>query len=94
MLFKILTTLMHGKLYRCPFSASLDAINSADFSKNDYLDLTDDNNLSEEKLINFLNKQKNHNFSCTFCKGRGFEFDRVTPAIQSKELRLPEPLMN
>ena len=56
---KFLTTLMHGKLYRCPFSASLDAINSVDFSKNDYLDLTDDNNLSEEKLINFLNKKIN-----------------------------------
>ena len=40
-------------------SASLDAINSVDFSKNDYLDLTDDNNLSEEKLINFLNKKIN-----------------------------------
>ena len=58
---------MHGKLYRCPFSASLDAINSVDFSKNDYLDLTDDNNLSEEKLINFLNK-KNQSFPVIFVR--------------------------
>ena len=85
---KFLTTLMHGKLYRCPFSASLHAINSIKFDKNDYLDLIN-NNITKENMINFLNKKKYVN-SCNFCKGRGFEFDRVQPAVQSKELRVPE----
>jgi organic radical activating enzyme len=79
-----ITTLLHGYLYRCPFSASLDALKIINFSDQDRLKITDD--LTHEKIKFFINGNKPLD-SCNYCRGRGYIFDRADPALQMKGKR-------
>jgi len=79
-----LTTLLHGYLYRCPFSASLDALKIINFSDQDRLKITED--LTHEQIKFFINGNKPLN-SCNYCRGRGYIFDRADPALQMKGKR-------
>jgi hypothetical protein len=79
-----ITTLLHGYLYRCPFSASLDALKIINFSDQDRLKITED--LTHEQIKFFINGNIPLN-SCNYCRGRGFIFDRADPALQMKGKR-------
>jgi len=85
---KYLFTLMHGKLYRCPFSASLNALNLKINTEGDALDVRDSKLLTRELLYDFI-YQKNYIPSCKYCQGRSKLFSRVSPARQSIDKRIP-----
>lgn len=88
-----LTTLMHGSLYRCPFSASLDALKVINFDPKDKVVLSDcEHGEAGRKLLSDFVGRKTPLDSCRYCQGRGFEFDRVTPARQAKSKREPNIL--
>ncbi len=87
---KYLFTLMHGKLYRCPFSASLDAIKKVNLLPNN--SITIDNTLTKEKLQKYI-YGKNFIDSCRYCLGRSKLLSRVRPARQSKVIREPFKVM-
>jgi organic radical activating enzyme len=83
---KYLYTLMHGKLYRCPFSASLDAIKKINLLPNNFQVI--DQNTTKEKLQDFI-YGLSYVDSCRYCKGRSKLFSRVKPARQSQKIREP-----
>jgi organic radical activating enzyme len=84
---KYLYTLMHGRLYRCPFSASLNSIDSDLGSVEDYVDLTTDQFL-KTRLQSFI-YSPNYVPSCKYCKGRSQVLGRVDPARQAEKKRIP-----
>lgn len=83
---KYLFTLMHGKIYRCPFSASLDALKKITLHSNNSQII--DKNLSKEDLQKFIYGTTFVD-SCRFCQGRSKILSRVKPARQSKIIREP-----
>jgi len=84
---KYLFTLMHGKLYRCPFSASLNYIDHNLGDANDYVDLTSDESL-KMRLQSFIYSPR-YVPSCEYCKGRSQILGRKKPALQVRKKREP-----
>jgi len=84
---KYLYTLMHGKLYRCPFSASLNHIDNNFGDANDYVDLTSDE-LLKIRLQSFI-YSPSYVPSCGYCRGRSKTLGRVKPARQVRNKRVP-----
>ena len=83
---KYLFTLMHGKIYRCPFSASIDALKKIELNHNNSQIIN--KNLSKEELEKFIYGTAFVD-SCRFCQGRSKILSRVKPARQSKIIREP-----
>lgn len=86
---KILWTMMHGKLYRCPFSANLDALRAIPDADGDYVDLLDDSPVhllkSNIQRLNSVDTLK----SCDWCNGRYYD----SPAIFLPAIQTPTPLV-
>ncbi len=81
-----LFTMLHGKIYRCPYSAhgrNLGAIPEMD---GDAVDLSEDIPQVREKLKRLL-FQKEFDYACGYCSGRNYHLASVEPAIQA-----PKPL--
>ena len=82
-----LTSLLHGKLYRCPFAAN--AVNLDAIPKN----ATDEVNLLDESLsINELREQikklcydKKYISACSYCNGRDYTVVEIPSAIQTRK---------
>ena len=83
---KYLYTLMHGKLYRCPFSASLDAIKKISLAENNAIEINE--KISRKNLEEYVYGVK-YLDSCRYCQGRSKLLSRVVPARQSKTIREP-----
>lgn len=83
---KYLYTLMHGKLYRCPFSASLDAIKKVSLDENNAIEINE--KTSRKNLEEYVYRAEYFD-SCRYCQGRSKLLSRVTPARQSKTIREP-----
>jgi organic radical activating enzyme len=85
---KYLYTLMHGKLYRCPFSASLDALEEGLGGQADWLDVQSRETLSRAELRSYIYSTR---FvpSCEVCQGRSTVLGRVPAARQSTGKRQP-----
>jgi organic radical activating enzyme len=85
-------TLLHGKLYRCPFSANADNLKAIPHNEKDFIDITnyDNNDELRNKLDDFQKKIK-YLSACSFCKGRDYNTPKVEVAIQTKApLPIPE----
>ena len=88
---KYLYSLLHGKLYRCPFSSSINALKIITSDPGDYLDVSGASNFSVADLFNFVTST-NYVPSCKFCQGRGKVdglFKQVSPGRQIKGTRKP-----
>lgn len=83
-------SLLHGKLYRCPFSAHATNLKAIPFAGEDVIDLADDVpvDILKRKIMSFY-KDKRYVSACYYCKGRAYDGIKIKPAIQSKR---PLPL--
>ena len=85
-------TILHGKLYHCPFSANLINLDNKYFSTEDVLDLSLEQS-PENSLRNQISKfykDKTYLNSCNYCNGRDFTVPLVPTAIQTrKPLEIP-----
>ncbi len=80
-------TLLHGKLYRCPFAAHAVNLGAIQPVADEIVSLGDDGISDEEiqrQTRNFCGK---HSFvsACSFCAGRDFRCDAVPAAVQAKK---------
>ena len=82
-------SLLHGKLYRCPFSANAANLNATPYEKTDVVDLFDENIPIEELKIKIkeLTYDKKSLMACNYCNGRDYQTARIDAAIQT-----PRPL--
>tara|TARA_B100002003_G_C13997531_1_gene481704 strand:- start:578 stop:961 length:384 start_codon:yes stop_codon:yes gene_type:complete len=84
-----LLSLLHGKLYRCPFSANATNLKAIPYDKTDVVDLSDEKiSLEDLKLkIKQLAYDKKFLTACNFCNGRDYKTPAIDAAIQS-----PKPI--
>ena len=80
-----LISLLHGKIYRCPFSAN--GVNLGAIPKNpeDEIDLMDDT-ISNDELREKIKKlcfEKDYLSACSFCNGRDYSTVNIPSAIQT-----------
>ncbi len=82
-----LISLLHGKLYRCPFSANAVNIKAIPDVKDDFVDLLD-KSLSIDELrdkIKYLTFDKKFLTACSYCNGRDYRTAPIPAAEQSKK---------
>ena len=87
------TTILNGKLYRCPFSANAHNLNAIPPNKADVVDLNDDNKTIDEikKEIMLLHGNKKYLEACKHCNGRDHLAPKIEAAIQTKiPLQIPK----
>ncbi|MBN3033545.1 MAG: 4Fe-4S cluster-binding domain-containing protein [Candidatus Saganbacteria bacterium] len=83
-------TLLHGKLYHCPFSANATNLNAVPCDKSDMIELAEEKEGPQlrQKIEQFY-KRKNYLTACSYCNGRDYRTPIIEPAIQTKK---PLPL--
>jgi len=69
---KYLYTLLHGRLYRCPFIANAANLNAIPDDPGNYVDLSSDFPDLKSKLINFISN-KPFFPGCNYCVGRPYD---------------------
>jgi len=82
-------SLLHGKLYRCPFSANADNLKAIPEDKSDFIDLCN-KNISIDQLkeqIKDLAYNKDFLTACSYCNGRDYTVPNIKAAEQSKTSR-------
>ena len=86
-------SLLHGKLYRCPFSANATNLNAIPHDKTDIVDLFDDNIPIEELKVKIkeLAYDKKSLMACNYCNGRDYKTAEINAAIQTSR---PIPITN
>ncbi len=80
---KNLATLLHGNLYRCPFSAHLINLRIVGSKRpfiDDYLVVS---KATKEQVQTFLH-EKTYLYACDYCNGRPYGAKIIEPAIQLK----------
>jgi len=89
------TTILNGKLYRCPYSANAHNLNAIPPNNSDVVDLNDDNKTKDElkNEIRLLHENKKYLEACKHCNGRDHLAPKIKAAIQTK-LPLPIPKYN
>ena len=85
-------TLLHGKLYRCPFAANGMNLKAIPQSAGDFVDLTDDrlDPAAIRRAITELYTERSYINSCLYCNGRDYSTAEVEPALQ---VAAPLPLL-
>ena len=81
-----LISLLHGKLYRCPFSANGVNLRAFEANKDDEIDLNNDV-VSKKDLrdkIMYLAFGKKFLTACKFCNGRDYSTANIPSAIQAR----------
>ena len=87
------TTILNGKLYRCPFSANAHNLNAIPPNKADVVNLGDDNKTIDEikEEIVLLHGNKKYLEACKHCNGRDHLAPKIEAAIQTKmPLQIPK----
>ncbi len=82
-----LVSLLHGKLYRCPFSANGVNLKAIPQNNKDEVDLTDDS-LTKEDLREQIKKlcyEKEFLTACYYCNGRDYSTTNIPAALQTKQ---------
>ncbi len=82
-----LISLLHGRLYRCPYSANATNLGAVPDEKSDYVDLLDkDKSLAEIRESIFkLCYQKDYLAACSYCNGRDYSTKWIPAAEQTKK---------
>ena len=81
-----LISLLHGKIYRCPFSANGVNLKAFKADESDEINLTN-NNINKEELrdqLMHLAFGKKYLTACRFCNGRDYATANIPSAIQAK----------
>jgi hypothetical protein len=79
--------LLHGKLYRCPYSANASNLKAIPIDQTDIVDLTDekiDKKDLKEQIRNLV-YGKEYLTACSFCNGRDYKVKRIDAALQTKK---------
>ena len=78
-------TLLHGKIYHCPFSANSHNLKAIPEKEYDYIDVNNNPTISNlrESIQKFYFGRK-FLTACGYCKGRDYSQPQVVPAIQTK----------
>jgi len=86
------TTILNGKLYRCPFSANAHNLNAIPPNKDDVVDLGDDNKTIHQikDAVEQLHRNKKYLEACKHCNGRDHLAPKIKAAIQTRK-PLPIP---
>ena len=82
-----LVSLLHGKLYRCPFSANGVNLKAIPKNSKDEVDLNDES-LSIKELreqIKNLCYEKEYLTACSYCNGRDYSSAIIPSAVQTKK---------
>jgi len=79
-------TLLHGKLYRCPFSANAMNLNAIPQVSDDFIDLAvEDLDLDRTRAqVRYLYTGRSYISACSFCNGRDYTVATVEPGVQTK----------
>ena len=87
-------SLLHGRIYHCPFSANAHNLKAIESDKLDWIDLDDCKNPNELRvhLMNFY-FGRDYQAACKYCLGRDFSQPKVTPALQTKNV-IPLNIVN
>jgi len=82
------TTILNGKLYRCPFSANAHNLNAIPHNVSDVVNLDDDNKTIAElkKEVTLLHGNKKYLEACKHCNGRDHLTPKIEVAIQAKKI--------
>ena len=80
-----LLSLLHGKLYRCPFSANATNLKAIPYEKTDIVDLSDEKiSLKDLRVkIKQLTYDKKSLMACNFCNGRDYKTPGIDAALQT-----------
>lgn len=79
-------TLLHGKLYLCPFAAHAENLHAIPRAPEDSIDLlTFESSYNLKKKIRNLAFEREYLEACKFCNGRDHNVASVDAAIQTKE---------
>ena len=82
-----LISLLHGKIYRCPFSANATNLKAIPVDETDIVDLTDDKITKEDlrEKIRYLIYEKESLTACSFCNGRDYKVKKINAAEQARK---------
>ena len=82
-----LITLLHGKLYRCPFSANGVNLEAIPQKSSDEVNLLDEGlNISQTReQIKKLCYEKKYLEACYYCNGRDYSSVDIDSAVQTKK---------
>ena len=82
-----LISLLHGKLYRCPFSANATNLKAIPDDKSDIVDMLDENIAIEDlrEQIRNLVYDKDSLTACSYCNGRDYSVKVINAAEQTKK---------
>ena len=84
-------TLLHGKIYLCPFAAHAENLHAIPKNSEDSITLANYSTNELKELIYNLYFKKEKLEACNYCNGRDTNVASVTAAVQSKEvLKLQE----
>lgn len=85
-------SLLHGRLYRCPFSAHATNLEAIPDDKRDWVDIRACHELEViRNQINSLYHHKDYLTACSYCNGRDYTTPIIEAAIQTKRpLPVPE----
>ncbi|WP_415399210.1 radical SAM protein [Synechococcus sp. W4D4] len=86
---KDVLTLLHGKLYHCPFSANLINLDSTYFNAGDVLSVDASSSNLRSEISSFYTSKTYLN-ACNYCNGRDYTVPLIPTAVQTrKPLPLP-----
>ncbi len=78
-------TLLHGKLYLCPFSANATNLKAIKYADDEILNLKKHSRYDLKNMIHKLYFDTDYLEACKSCNGRDHNVKRVEAAIQAKE---------
>ena len=78
------TTMLDGKIYRCPYAANATKLKAIPHKESDRVNLDiNESQTSKEEMIKFLNSSKPL-LACSWCPGRDYLTQEIEPAVQTK----------
>lgn len=78
-------SLLHGKVYGCPFAAHADNLGAIPHNKRDYVDLEQSRAEIRRRLVCLVSGQKSLK-ACDYCSGRDYAVASVEAAVQTAEV--------
>ena len=79
-------TMLHGKLYLCPYSAHAENLKAIPKNKSDSVDLNSKEISNFKDEISKLYFGKQYLEACKFCNGRDYNVAKVEAGVQTKEI--------
>ena len=84
-------TMLHGRIYRCPFSANLTNLGAAAIEPSEVVEVSPDRQEMRNGLIGLYTRTK-HLSACASCSGRDHTTPKIPAAIQASRV-LPIPAL-